>query len=143
MSPRQFALALGVIFIGVGILGFIPGITHEHADANLSVQGPGTGMLLGLFHVNVLHNIVHILFGVLGVAAGYGGWARTYCQFVAVAYGLLAVLGLIPAGNIDHTFGLIPIEGNDVWLHALIAVVTAIFGWGVRQTTTTTAAPTT
>jgi hypothetical protein len=47
------------------------------------------------------------------------GKARDYCRFVAVAYGLLAVLGLIPTLNINHTFGLIPIEGNDVWLHAL------------------------
>ena len=95
------------------------------------------GYLLGLFPVNVLHNLVHILFGVLGVASAYGGWSRGYCQFVAIAYGLLAVLGLIPTANVNHTFGLIPIEGHDVWLHALIAIVAAIFGWGVAARTTT------
>src|SRR5438067_4132479 len=104
MSTRQFALALGIIFIGVGVLGFIPGINHMHDmnhDTNLTVTGPGTGMLLGLFHVNLLHNLVHILFGVLGVAAAYGGWSRGYCQFVAIAYGLLAILGLIPTANVN------------------------------------------
>jgi hypothetical protein len=133
MNVRQFALVLGVVFLLVGVAGFIPGLNHNMTmhDPNLSVDGPGEGHLLGLFHVNVLHNVVHLLFGVLGIAAAYGGWARNYARFVAVAYGLLAILGLIPTANINHTFGLIPIEGNDVWQHALIALVAAIFGWGV------------
>ena len=70
MNVRQFALALGVVFILVGILGFIPGVNQMHhgPDLNLTVTDPGHGMLLGLFHVNVLHNAVHLLFGVLGIA---------------------------------------------------------------------------
>ena len=69
MNARNFAMFLGVIFVFVGIAGFIPGLNrdmHMH-DPNLTVTDPGHGMLLGLFHVNVLHNIVHILFGVLGI----------------------------------------------------------------------------
>ena len=56
----------------------------------------------------------------------YAG-ARTYFRAVAIIYGLLTVLGLLPATN--TTFGLIPIYGNDVWLHALIAAGAAYFGW--------------
>jgi len=140
---RQFALALGIVFLGVGILGFIPTVTMTHPDPNLSINGPGTGMLLGLFHVNPLHNVVHILFGVLGIAAAYGGWPRSYARFVAVAYALLAIMGLIPVARINYTFGLIPIEGHDVWLHALIAIAAAIVGWGVadRSTAPNTANP--
>jgi hypothetical protein len=137
-AARTVALLFGVVFLLVGILGFVPGVNdvnHPGAHTGLSVNGPGTGYLLTLFHVNLLHNIVHILFGVLGLAAGRTlGGARGYLQFVAVAYGLLAILGLIPALNINHTFGLIPIEGNDVWLHALIALVAAIFGFAPRRT---------
>jgi hypothetical protein len=127
-------MILGVVFVVVGVLGFVPGVTSMHGDHadNLRVQGPGHGYLLGLFHVNVLHNIVHLLFGVLGIlAARSHGAARTYARFVAVAYGVLAVMGLIPAANMWNTFGLIPIHGHDVWLHAVIAAAAAYFGFVV------------
>jgi hypothetical protein len=124
-------MILGVAFLLVGILGFVPGVNQMHHadDPNLAIEGPGTGHLLGLFHVNVLHNLVHISFGVLGMVMARIGQARSYCRFVAIAYGLLAILGLIPALKVQYTFGLIPIEGHDVWLHALIAAAAAIFGW--------------
>jgi hypothetical protein len=129
MTLRYFALILGIAFLLVGVLGFIPGMTHMHADApNLAVEGPGHGYLLGLFHVNVLHNIVHLVFGVWGVAA-YTSFSasRVYARSVAVIYGILAVMGLIP--GLNTTFGLIPIHGHDVWLHALIALAAAYFGF--------------
>jgi hypothetical protein len=130
MNVRQFALALGVVFILVGILGFIPGVNQMHhgADPDLKITDPGHGWLLGLFHVNVLHNAVHLLFGVLGIAMSRTfANARLYAQIVAIAYGLLVVLGLIPATR--YVFGLVPIEGWDVALHALIALVAAYFGF--------------
>src|SRR5215212_936549 len=131
MNARNFALILGIVFVLVGVLGFVPGINQmHHDDPNLTVTGPGTGHLLGLFHVNVLHNLVHIVFGIMGIVMSRAGSAVAYCRFVAVAYGLLAILGLIPAMKLQYTFGLIPIEGNDVWLHALIALAAAVFGWG-------------
>jgi hypothetical protein len=87
------------------------------------------GLALGLFPVNTLHNIVHLLFGALGLAAAWGAIlsARSYFQLVAVAYGLLVVLGLIPATQ--TTFGLVPIWGADVWLHGLLAIASAYFGF--------------
>src|SRR3954447_8363683 len=139
MNVRTFALIYGVVFLLVGILGFVPGVNQmDHTAHGLRVTDPGHGYLLGLFHVNVLHNAVHLLFGVLGIAAARVGRARDYCRFVAVAYGLLAILGLIPAMKLQYTFGLIPIEGNDVWLHALIAIAAAVFGWGMPVGDTTT-----
>ena len=110
MNARNFAMFLGVIFVFVGIAGFIPGLnrmdtmSHDH----LTVTGPGTGMLLGLFHVNVLHNIVHILFGVLGIVAARGGWAVMYCRIVAVAYILLAVMGARAHSDREHLVHLRP-----------------------------------
>jgi hypothetical protein len=86
-------------------------------------------MELGLFPVNILHNIVHIVFGVWGlvVARGSADALRTYARAVAIVYALLTVLGLIPATN--TTFGLVPIYGHDVWLHAALAVIAAYFGF--------------
>jgi hypothetical protein len=80
-----------------------------------------------MFHVNALHNIVHLLFGLWGLAAWRSGGAIAYAKGVAVIYALLAVLGLIPATA--SGFGLVPLGGNDVWLHAALAVVAAYFGW--------------
>src|SRR4051794_25335188 len=107
MNLRLMARVFGVVFLLVGILGFVPGINmhagHENAQAeNLMVGGPGHGMLLGMFHVNVLHNLVHILFGVWGLVAGGSlAGSRIYFRGVGVIYAVLAVLGLISAGNIN------------------------------------------
>jgi hypothetical protein len=70
-----------------------------------------------------------LLFGILGLLAARGALmsARTFFQFLAVAYALLAVLGMVPATQ--TTFGLVPIYGNDVWLHALIAVAAGALGF--------------
>jgi hypothetical protein len=82
--------------------------------------------------VNILHNIVHLLFGVWGVLAYKSlSGAKTYARVVAVAYGLLIVMGLIPATN--TTFGLVPIFGNDVLLHVFLAAPAAYFGFVHRD----------
>jgi hypothetical protein len=86
-------------------------------------------MLLGLFPVNTVHNIVHILLGLWGLLAG--GTATSaigYFKALTVIYALLAVLGLIPATQ--DLFGLAPIHGNDVWLHGILALAAAYFGFG-------------
>lgn len=93
----------------------------------------GYGQLLGLFPVNILHNLVHILFGVWGIAASRGlGGARLYARAVAVIYAILTVAGFIPGLNI--LFGLVPLFGNDIWLHALLALIAAYYGWVQRDT---------
>ena len=128
MNARTLATVLGVGFLLAGIAGFVP--SPPPPDALPLTVEHYHGLALGLFPVNVLHNAVHLLFGVLGIMAGrgIGMTARGYGRFVAVAYGLLVVLGLLPATQ--TTFGLIPIYGNDVWLHAAIALVAAVFGFG-------------
>lgn len=92
--------------------------------------------------VNALHNVVHIIFGIWGIAA-YGSYtgARGYSKAVAIIYAVLTVMGIIPGFN--TTFGLIPLYGHDVWLHAVIAIAAAYFGFvatdrEVGHTTTTT-----
>ena len=117
---QRVALIFGVVFVLVAVLGFITtggtGMDAEHS-----------GMLLGLFPVNLLHNVVHLLFGVWGVLASRT-WpaARTYCRIGGIIYIVLAVLGFVA----PTTFGLIPIGGNDIWLHALAGVV--LLGVGIQ-----------
>ena len=130
MDTRRFAMILGVVFVVFGVVAFIPPFVRPAPAGapELTVTGPGHGYLLGLFHVNVLHNLVHLLFGVLGIImARNAANAVLYCRIVAVAYGLLTLMGLVP--GLNTTFGLIPIHGADVLLHAFIAIAATYYGF--------------
>jgi Domain of unknown function (DUF4383) len=71
---QKAAAIVGVVFLLVGVLGFIPGITTNFGD--LSFAGHNSAArLLGLFQVSILHNIVHLLFGIAGLVM-----ARTAAQ---------------------------------------------------------------
>jgi len=130
MSTATAALVFGVVFVLAGVSGFFPSPPPPGAPP-LAIEH-GHGLALGVFPINTLHNLVHLLFGVLGIAAARGAImsARGYFQLVAVAYAALALLGLIPATQ--TTFGLVPIWGADVWLHALLAAGAAYFGFVAR-----------
>lgn len=137
MATRYFALAFGLVFLVVGIAGFVPALMtpYSPADPNLALS-TSSGYLFGLFPVNVLHNLVHIAFGIWGIAA----WrsftsARMYGKSVAVIYAVLAVMGMIPL--LRSTFGLIPLHGHDIWLHIALAAVAAYFGFAKQASPVT------
>jgi hypothetical protein len=125
MSTRTAALVFAVVFAVIGVLGFMP--SPPPIDAPPLTMDHGHGLVLGMFPVNTLHNIVHLAFAVLGLAAWGSGHARRYFQVLAVSYALLAVLGLNASTN--TTFGLIPIWGADVYLHAAVAIGAFYFGF--------------
>jgi hypothetical protein len=127
MAIGTLATVFGVVFLLVGVAGFFA--APPPPDALPLSLDHGHGLALGLFPINTLHNVVHLLFGVLGLMAARGMLlgARAYFQLLAVSYALLALLGVLPATQ--TTFGLIPIYGNDVWLHALIAVAAGAIGF--------------
>lgn len=129
MGVRYFALISGIIYILIGLFGFIPGMVATPGTGGPDVAvNAGYGYLLGTFPVNILHNIVHLAVGIWGLVAyrTYTG-SRNYSRGLAIFYGVLAIMGLLPVLN--TTFGLIPIFGNDVWLHALTALIAAYFGF--------------
>ncbi|WP_199322859.1 MULTISPECIES: DUF4383 domain-containing protein [Calothrix] len=132
MKPGQyFALITGIIFVLIGVMGFIPGVVNAPATtpdtAGLSFTS-GYGDLLGLFPINVLHNIVHLVVGLLGIFASASlGSARLYSGVLALFYGLLTLMGLFPPTQ--STLGLIPIFGNDIWLHGFTAAIATYFGF--------------
>lgn len=133
---RTAARIFGIIYLLVGILGFIPALLQP-ADGPHVLIGT-TVNLLGLFPVNAVHDLVHILIGFGGIlaAASFAG-ARSYFRTIAVLYAVLAVFGIIPLTN--TLFGLAPLTGLDVGLHALTAIVAAYFGWGARPEVDVTA----
>lgn len=127
MGTRYFALAAGIVYVLVGVMGLLNLGETQYTGAPLTFT-TGQGNLLGLFPVNLLHDIVHLAIGLWGIASyrSFSG-SRAFARGLAVLYALLAILGLLPFSN--TTFGLIPIFGNDVWLHALTAAVAAYFGF--------------
>src|SRR5687768_11907221 len=107
MTLRNFAMAFGIIYLAAGVLGFVPAFVRPApADAHAVTITAFHGYLFGLFAVNALHNLVHIAIGAWGLAASRtAARARTYARTLAIFYGLLAVMGLLPVLN--TTFGLI------------------------------------
>jgi hypothetical protein len=133
MRTQKFTKILGIAFILVAIVGFIPGLNHgpHHQDPALAVD-ESYGRIFGLFAVNVVHNLIHLAFGIWAlVVAKSEIQSLRFCRFVAVAYGALAVLGLLPPTY--TAFGLAPLFGHDVWLHGLIALSAGYFGFGHRH----------
>jgi len=114
------ALVVGVVFLLVGILGFIPGVTTHHDDMMFAGH-ESMGKLFGLFQVSVLHNLVHLLFGVVGLLASRAVRAsRLYLLIGGAVYLVLWVYGLI----IDPMSGanFVPLNNPDNWLHLGLGV---------------------
>jgi hypothetical protein len=133
MSTRTFALVAGIVYAIVGVMGFVPGLLQlPPPDAPELVAPAGYGWLLGLFPVNVVHNVVHLAIGIWGLAAyASRGAAVTFARGLAILYAAFAVMGLLPVAR--TAFGLVPLFGHDIWLHAATAAIAAWFGWGVRR----------
>jgi Domain of unknown function (DUF4383) len=129
MNTSTFALIFGIAYLGAGLLGLIPAaLIPPPVDAPPTHFTLLYGYLLGLFPVNVLHSAVHLAIGAWGLAAWRGmAEPRVYARALTLLYGALAVLGLMPGMN--TLFGVLPIHGHDVWLHAGTAAVAAYFGW--------------
>jgi len=128
MAPVQkAALAVGAVFLLVGILGFIPGITSNFDQLTFAGHHSDAA-LLGLFNVSILHNIVHLLFGAAGLALArsFDG-ARSYLVGGGIIYLLLFIYGLM----IDHdsSANFVPVNDADNWLHLILAI--AMIGLGV------------
>ena len=127
MSVRTFAMVFGIVFLLAGVSGFIPGLSPRSMHGDMIVTADSR-LALGLFPVNVLHNLVHLAFGAWGVLAARSlVGSLAYARGVALIYAALTIGGLIPATS--TTFGLVPIYGNDIWLHAGLAIVAAYFGF--------------
>ena len=129
MQTRTVARVFGIIYVVIGILGFIPGILQAAPpDAPHLSLAAAYGRLLGLFPVNVLHDLVHIAVGAWGIAAAASlVRARAFFKAIAIIFAVLTILGLIGATN--TVFGLVPLYSHDIWLHALTAILGAYFGY--------------
>jgi hypothetical protein len=124
-TVQRVAQIFGVLFILAAIAGFLAtGMSNMESDPATAPHAAG------LFPVNVLHNIVHLVFGIWGLAASRTfGAAKSFAQIAGVLYILLAVLGFVSPNG----FGFVPLGGNDVWLHAVFGLVLAGVGFTARD----------
>lgn len=113
---QKLAFLFGVTFVIAGVAGFIPGITTNLYDGLEFAGNDGNAELLGLFKVSILHNIVHLLFGVGILAAKRHASSLQYLLYAGVLYVVLFVLGLLGGGD------WVPINDADDWLHLFLAV---------------------
>jgi hypothetical protein len=121
LAPVQIAAyVVGVAFLIPGVLGFIPGITTHYEMLDFAGHESGA-KLLGIFGISVLHNVVHLAFGIAGLlfARTFNG-ARRYLIGSGVIYLLLSIYGLL----IDHesAANFVPIDAADNWLHLVLAI---------------------
>lgn len=115
---RQYARIFGFIILAIGILGFVPG---------LSTGVTGSGLLLGIFAINPLHNLIHIATGLMALFAGYyadGSYARLYALVFGIVYVLITIAGFTQLLFINGSLlGIVPINTADNFLHLAIAAV--------------------
>jgi 4-hydroxybenzoate polyprenyltransferase len=123
---QKAALAVGAVFLLVGILGFIPGITTDYDSMTFAGHESGA-QLFGIFEVSILHNLVHLAFGVAGLllARTWSG-SRAYLIGGGVVYLVLWVYGLL----IDHDkpANFVPVNDADNWLHFALGVAMVLLG---------------
>ncbi|MDG4799165.1 DUF4383 domain-containing protein [Micromonospora sp. WMMD980] len=115
-AVQQVALAAAALFVLIGVLGFVPGVTAHYGQMTFAGHHSGA-KLLGVFQVSVLHNLVHLLFGLVGlVAARRLAGARA---FLAVGGALYLVLWLygFAIDSRETSANFVPLNDADNWLH--------------------------
>ncbi len=124
---KSFGMLFGIVFLAIGILGFVPGVTTTGAD--------GMPMLLNIFMVNTAHSVVHIASGVVFLLASMSGAgaARLWFQIFGAVYAVVAILGFMtPNGML---LGLISNNPADTWLHVVLGVAMLAIGFGSPKQT--------
>lgn len=115
---KKLAYVFGAVFVLIGVLGFVPGVTTN-------------GHLLGIFDVSPLHNIIHLLSGIAAFALGASGekGAQTYFKVFGIVYGIVTLVGFIQGNTV---LGLIGVNMADNLLHLTITAVSLYAGFGVK-----------
>ena len=113
---KTYAIVLGAIFVLLGILGFVPPLNPD-------------GNLFGIFHVDAVHNVVHLVSGlaVLGAVLAGGVYPRLAAQVIGLVYGVIAVLGFLIGEGV--VLGFLEVNVADNVLHAVIALSALYVGF--------------
>lgn len=123
---QKVALVYGIVFLIVGVGGFIPGLTTGMETMQFAGH-ESEAMLLGIFQVSILHNIVHLLYGIAGVAVARAfGASKQYLIWGGAVYAVIWLYGLFVPH--DHGANFVPLNTADNWLHLVLAVTMIALG---------------
>lgn len=126
VSAKNAAMVLGIVFVIVGALGFVPN----------PIVGPA-----GIFMTNATHNWVHIASGVVLLLGVYSGLGPSLAlKIIGVVYAIVAVLGFILPMPDGMMLGMIGMNMADKWLHVVLALVILYAGFGISEEAKTAAA---
>jgi arginine exporter protein ArgO len=129
---QKAAMLFGIVFLVVTVLGFIPGITTDYD--RLTTFDDAGAQIFGIFGVNVLENIVHLLFGVAGlVAAATWAASRTYFVVGGIIYLAVWLYGLVI--DLSSSANFLGLNDAANWLHFALGAVLLIvaFALGRRE----------
>ncbi|NUO58051.1 MAG: DUF4383 domain-containing protein [Hamadaea sp.] len=130
-SAQLAAFAVGAVFLLVGMLGFVPGITTDYGSLSFASHH-SDARLLGVFQVSILHNAVHLLFGVAGLLlARTAGGARAFLIGGGAIYLILWLYGLVI--DADSAANFVPVNSADNWLHLALGVGMAALGLALSR----------
>jgi hypothetical protein len=134
-SPAQvYALVIGAVLVVAGIIGFFYETSFAVGKDDVKADA-----VLGILDVNGWHNLIHLASGAAGLAlAGSYTGARSYSLGLAIVYTAVAIWGFI-LGNHEAILNVVPVNTEDNFLHALIAVA----GYAAYAATPAVQAPTT
>lgn len=125
-AVQDGAAGVGLLFLAVGVLGFLPGVTTDFSSMTFAGTD-SEAALLGIFQVSVLHNLIHLAFGLLGLFAAWTvKGARWYLIGGGVFYVLLSLYGF-PIGD-HHAANFLPANTADDWLHLGLGLVMVLLG---------------
>ena len=134
-TPLQVAATVvGATFLAVGVLGFVPGITQNFGDMSFAGHESGA-TLLGIFQVSILHNVVHLLFGVAGLAAARAASSsKGFLVGGGAIYLALWLYGMVIDKASAANF--VPVNGADNWLHLALGAGMVALGLALAGRTT-------
>jgi hypothetical protein len=130
---RTLAVVFGIIFVLVGLMGFVPALSPQQSD--------GMRYLLGLFMVGGVHNVIHLASGIAALLGGLTSakFSKLYFQIFGPVYGIVTIIGFIQGHTV---LGLFHVNLADNFLHLGLAVAISAIGYGLASGTTTQAPPT-
>lgn len=118
MNFKNFSLLFGVVFLAVGVLGFVPGITNDD------------DLLLGIFQVGALQNVIHLLSGAAALlAAKTEAYGQLYFKVFGAVYAIVAIVGIVQG---DTVLGLFDVNAAENILHVVLAVAFLGIGFGLK-----------
>jgi hypothetical protein len=130
MTARTFAALCGVLYIGLGIAGFVPALWERPTGApGLSVK-VFYASLFGIFFVNIILSMIHLTIGLWAAMSANNKYSSLiFARAGTLVFLAMAIAGLIPVPEIQTLYGTVPLHGNNVWLHLGTAAVGVIFAF--------------